>query len=349
MQEIEANISRYLVELDTADRQEPAARQAKTVRLNDKIAALKSQMATLKEIEAKLQETGETQISLTDPDARSMRTRGSGIVGYNVQTAVDAKHHLIVEHEVTNNGSDRDQLSGMAKKARSAIGTTTLTAIADRGYFKGEEILSCQEAGITALVPATKTSGAKADGRFVKADFIYDAEKNEFRCPAGQALIWRFASIEKGMKNHRYWSSNCQGCPLKDKCTPSQERRVTRWEHQDVLDDMQTRLDQNPDALRIRRSSVEHPYGTIKSWMGATHFLTKGLERVKTEMSLHVLAYNLKRMMAILGIASITAAIRAYARFFRRVGLLWAFGIFDRLKSAKISYGPTRRFLVLHS
>jgi hypothetical protein len=315
MQEIEATITRYLAELDTADRQEPAAKQAKTVRLNDKIAALKDQMATLKEIEAKLQETGETQISLTDPDARSMMTRGSGIVGYNVQTAVDTRHHLIVEHDVTNNGSDRDQLSDMAKKARTAIGTRQLTAIADRGYFNGKEILGCHEAGINALVPKTKTSNAKFDGRFDKADFIYDPEKNEYRCPAGQSLIWRFSTVENGMTNHRYWSSNCKGCALKDRCTPSQNRRVTRWEHQDVLDAMQARLDANPDAMRLRRSSVEHPYGTIKSWMGATHFLTKGMERVKTEMSLHVLAYNFRRLMAILGIESMMNAIRAHARF----------------------------------
>jgi transposase len=315
MAEIEANISRYLAELDTADRQEPATAQAKSVRLNDKITALKSQMATLKEIEAKLEKTGETQISLTDPDSRSMMTRGSGIVGYNVQTAVDAKHHLIVEHEVTNNCSDRDQLSSMAKKARTAIGTTTLTAIADRGYFKGEEIVACHEAGIHALVPPTKTSGAKADGRFDKADFIYDRAKNEYRCPAGEALIWRFASVEKGMTNHRYWSSNCKGCPLKDKCTPSAQRRVTRWEHQDVLDEMQGHLEQTPDAMRIRRSTVEHPYATIKAWMGATHFLTKGLERVKVEMSLHVLAYNFSRLLTLLGMQGMLAAIRAYARF----------------------------------
>ena len=160
------------------------------------------------------------------------------------------------------------QLSGMAKKARSAIGTTTFTAIADRGYFKGEEILSCHEAGISTLVPSTKISGAKAEGRYDKADFIYDPQKNAYRCPAGQSLIWRFASVEKGMKNHRYWSSNCKGCPLKEKCTPSAQQLVTRWEHQDVLDDMQARLEQNPDAMRIRRSTVEHPYGTIKAWMG---------------------------------------------------------------------------------
>jgi len=347
MQEIEANISRYLAELDTADRQEPAAAQPRSVRLNDKIAALKSQMATLKEIEAKLKDTGETQISLTDPDARSMMTRGSGIVGYNVQTAVDIKHHLIVEHEVTNNGSDRDQLSGMAKKARTAIGTTTLTAIADRGYFKGEEILACHEAGITTLVPPTKTSGAKAAGRFDKADFIYDPSTNEYRCPAGQPLLWRFASVEKGMKLHRYWSANCKGCHLKDKCTPSAQRRVTRWEHQDVLDEMQMRLEQNPDAMRIRRSSVEHPYGTIKSWMGATHFLTKGLECVATEMSLHVLAYNFRRLMAVLGITNMVAAIRAYARFLQRFGLLWTLRLLGRPIMPRRGHGAAQRFLAL--
>lgn len=311
MEEIEANISRYLAELDTADRQEPVAAQSRSARLEDKITALKAQMATLKEIEVKLQTTDETQISLTDPDARSMITRGAGIVGYNVQTAVDAKHHLIVTHEVTNTGSDRDQLSGMAKEAREAIGTTELTAIADRGYFKGEEILACHEAGIAALVPKTMTSGAKADGRFDKADFIYDAAKNEYRCPAGQALIWRFAAVEDGMKLHRYWSSNCKGCPLKEKCTPSPQRRITRWEHQDVLDDMQARLDRDPEAMRVRRSTVEHPFGTIKAWMGSTHFLTKGLERVRTEMSLHVLAYNLKRLIAILGITAVMKAVTA--------------------------------------
>ena len=344
MAEIEANIGRYLTELDTADRQEPVTAQSKKVRLNDKIAAMKSQMATLKEIEAKLIETGETQISLTDPDSRSMMTRGSGIVGYNVQTAVDAKHHLIVEHEVTNNGSDRDQLSGMAKKARAAIGTTTLTAIADRGYFKGEEILACHEAGISVLVPPTKTSGAKADGRFDKADFIYDPVKNEYRCPAGEPVIWRFASVEKGMKLNRYWSSNCKSCHLKDKCTPSTQRRVSRWEHQDVLDEMQMRLEQNPDAMRIRRSSVEHPYGTIKSWMGATHFLTKGLERVATEMSLHVLAYNFRRLIAVLGITGLLAAIRAYARFLQRFGLLRRLRLLGRPKyraGVMGRYGPS--------
>jgi transposase len=311
MEEIESSINRYLVELDTADRQEPAVAQLKAERLHDKIAALKDQMKALKEIEAQLEATADKQISLTDPDARSMKTRGTGIVGYNAQTAVDAKHHLIVAHEVTNDGIDRSQLSSMAKQARTAIGTDTLTVIADRGYFKGEEILACHEAGITAIVPKTMTSGAKADGRFDKADFIYDAESNQYRCPAGQSLIWRYSSLDSGMKMHRYWSSHCPRCAIKEKCTPSDYRRVSRWEHASVLETMQTRLDLAPDSMRIRRQTVEHPFGTIKLWMGSAHFLMTTLKKVSTEMSLHVLVYNLKRVMKILGPEALMEAMRA--------------------------------------
>lgn len=301
MEEIESSISRYLTDLDTADRQEHAVAQLRTERLEDKIIALKAQLKALRAIEVQLEATPDKQISLTDPDARSMKTRGTGIVGYNVQTAVDAKHHLIVAHEVTNIGSDRDQLSAMAKLAHTAMGVEELTAIADRGYFKGEEILACYEAGIAAIVPKTTTSGAKADGRFDRADFIYDAEKNEYRCPAGQPLIWRYATIERGLHLHRYWSSHCQQCAIKEKCTPGEQRRITRWAHEDTLETMQNRLDHAPDSMRIRRQTVEHPFGTIKHWMGSAHFLTKTLKRVSTEMSLHVLAYNLKRVIKILG------------------------------------------------
>jgi transposase len=311
MEEIESSINRYLDALDTADRQEPSVAQAQTVRLQDKIAALKVQMRALKEIEGRLNETPDKQISLTDPDARSMKTRGTGIVGYNVQTAVDVKHHLIVAHEVTNVGIDRSQLSSMAKQAREAIGTSELTVVADRGYFKSEEILACHEAGITAIVPKTVTSNATADGRFGRADFIYDPENNEYRCPAGQRLIWRFDSIERGLKLNRYWSSHCQSCSIKDQCTPSTQRRVTRWEHEEVLEAMQTRLDHAPDMMRIRRQTAEHPFGTIKLWMGTAHFLMKTLDRVSTEMSLHVLAYNLKRVMNLLGTAALMDAMRA--------------------------------------
>jgi len=311
MEEIESSINRYLTALDTADRQEPSIAQARKERLTDKITALKAQMKTLKEIEGVIDQAPDKQISLTDPDARSMRIRGSGVVGYNVQTAVDAKHHLIVAHEVTNNGSDRDQLSSMAIQARDAMGAQELTAIADRGYYKSEEILSSYQAGITVIVPKSMTSNAKAEGRFDKADFIYDAQKNEYRCPAGQALIWRCENVENGLKLNRYWSSNCKSCAIKERCTPSGQRRVTRWEHEDILEAMQARLDHQPEAMRIRRQTVEHIFGTLKYWMGTSHFLTKTIDRVSTEMSLHVLAYNLKRVMKLMGIATLMEAMRA--------------------------------------
>lgn len=311
MEEIESSINRYLIDLDTADRQEPVIAKIRGERLQDKIAVLKEQMKALKEIEIRLNDTPDKQISLTDPDARSMKTRGTGIVGYNIQTAVDAKNHLIVAHEVTNIGGDRDQLTSMAKLARAAMGAEELTVIADRGYFKGEEIVACHEAGIVAIVPKTTTSGAKADGRFDRADFIYDPEKNEYRCPANQTLIWRYSTVERGLKLHRYWSSNCKLCAIKEKCTPGEQRRVTRWEHENVLETMQNRLDQAPDSMRIRRQTVEHPFGTLKLWMGSAHFLTRTLDRVSTEMGLHVLAYNLKRVMKITGTAALMDAMKA--------------------------------------
>lgn len=311
MEEIESSINSYLTALDTADRQEPAVAKAKAERLHSKIETLKVKMRKLKEIEVQLNSTLDKQISLTDPDARSMKTRGTGLVGYNVQVAVDAKHHLIVTHEVTNDGSDRSQLSAMAKQARNAMGVESVSVVADRGYFKSEEMLACHEAGITAFVPKPKTSGAAADGRFGREDFVYDETHNEYRCPAGERLTWRFSRVEKGLTLHRYWSSNCQGCAMKDQCTPSVHRRVSRWEHEAVLDSAQARLDQSPEMMRIRRQTVEHPFGTLKSWMGATHFLTRTLDRVSTEMSLHVLAYNFKRVLNLLGNDALMSAMKA--------------------------------------
>jgi hypothetical protein len=287
--------------------------EAKVCRLKDKIAAVKEQMQRLNQIGEQLRQAPDQQVSLTDPDARSMATsgRGTGIVGYNVQTAVDTKHHLIVAHEVTNVGHDRTQLSSMAKQARDATGTEQLTVLADRGYFKGEEILECEQAGINALVPKPLTSNSKAEGRFDKRDFVYMPEQDEYRCPAGERAIKRFTSVENGMTLNRYWPSACPRCPLKAKCTPSSYRRVTRWEHEAVLDAMQERLDAQPEAMRLRRQTVEHPFATLKAWMGATHFLTKRLPGVSTEMSLHALAYNLKRVMQIVGVVPLMQAMRA--------------------------------------
>jgi transposase len=312
MEQIEANIDRYLSALETADRQEGEVAQAKGVRLKDKIAALKEQLQEFKKIGVAVRTAPDQQISLTDPDARSMATsgKGTGVVGYNVQTAVDARNHLIVAHQVTNIGHDRDQLSKMAEHAREGIGHDALTVVADRGYFKGEEILACDQAGITPYVPKPLTSGAKAEGRFGKQDFVYIVEDDEYRCPAGERLTWRFDNVEHGLTLRNYWASNCASCPMKPQCTTGKERRIKRWEHEAVIDAMQQRLEQEPDIMRVRRQTVEHPFGTIKAWMGATHFLTRTLKRVSTEMRLHALAYNLKRVIAILGVSPLVAAIR---------------------------------------
>jgi hypothetical protein len=313
MEQVEASIERYLSALETADRREGELAQAKSARLKDKIASLRDQMRKFKALQVAVDATPDKQISLTDPDARSMATsgKGTGVVGYNVQTAVDTQHHLIVAHEVTNIGNDRGQHSTMAKEAQAAMGASDLTAIADRGYFKGEEILACETAGVTPLVPKPLTSGAKADGRFGKPDFVYDPQEDVYRCPAGEKLTRRYTTVEEGLTLHCYWTSKCGGCALKPQCTPSKERRVKRWEHEAVLDAMQERLDRAPQSMRIRRQTAEHPFGTIKAWMGATHFLTRTLEKVRTEMSLHVLAYILKRMIAILGVEPMVQAMRA--------------------------------------
>jgi len=316
MEQIEQSIDRYLAAMDTADRAQPDVAEAKTSRLKDKIAKLKQQMQDLKSMEERLRKAPDGQVSLTDPDARSMATsgRGTGVVGYNVQTAVDDKHHLIVAHEVTNVGHDRAALATMAEQARAATGIEDLDVVADRGYFNGEEILACEQVGITTYVPKPLTSNSKADGRFGKQDFVYIASDDEYRCPAGQRLINRFTTVEAGMTLDIYWSSACPRCAIKAQCTTGPERRVRRWKHEAVLDAMQERLDRDPEKMRVRRQTVEHPFGTIKHWMGSTHFLTKTLARVRTEMSLHVLAYNMKRVMRLLGIGGLIEAMRAWAQ-----------------------------------
>ena len=312
MQQLEDSIARYLTELDRADREPTLVTESRVGHIKDKIATVKAQMRQLKKIGRQMLKAPDGQISLTDPDARSMATsgRGTGIVGYNVQTAVDITHHLIVAHEVTNVGHDRDQLSSMAQKAREATGRDKLTVLADRGYFKGEEILDCERAGIKTLVPKPQTSGNKARGLFDKADFRYIASRDEYRCPAGQRAIWRFTTVENGLTLHKYWSSACPKCPIKARCTSGEYRRIARWEHEHVLEAMQKRLDRTPQASRLRRQTVEHPFGTLKAWMGATHFLTKTLPRVSTEMSLHVLAYNFKRLIRILGTQRVIRSMR---------------------------------------
>ncbi len=310
LQQIDESIARYLSQIASADRQEATVANEKTQRLEDKITALKTEMARLKKLEVQLHHAPDQQISLTDPDARSMKARGTGIVGYNVQTAVDVEHHMIVAHEVTNAGSDRHQLHPMAQHAKEAIGAETLEVVADRGYLTSEELLACEQSQITTYLPKPQTSGSTKKGLFSKRDFMYHADENEYACPAGKRLVWRFETEEKGLTLHKYWSSHCPTCPIKSQCTTSQYRRITRWEHEAVLEAPEARLDREPERMRTRRQTVEHPFGTLKAWIGYTHFQTKTLKQVRTEMSLHVLAYNFKRVLAIFGVTPLLQAFQ---------------------------------------
>jgi transposase len=312
--QLEESVARYVSQLDTADRQEPTeALAVKVTRLKEKLTKLKEEMGKLVGYEKQMRASPDQQISLTDPDSRSMATsgRGSGVVGYNVQVAVDTEHHLIVTHEVTNSGSDRAQLANMAKQAKAVLKAETIEAVADRGYFSSPEILECHEAGITVTLPKPLTSGAKSEGRFGKQDFVYLPEEDVYRCPAGERLSYRYTNEEDGKMLRRYWTTACPNCSLKAQCTTGPQRRITRWEHEHLLEAVQQRLDANPQAMRQRRETVEHPFGTIKARMGATHFLTKTLPKVAAEMALSVLAYNLTRVMNIVGIKPLMVALAA--------------------------------------
>ena len=313
LEQIDESIARYLSQLDSADRQGPMVPEAKITRLNEKIATLRQEIQRLNALNAQMMQTEDKQISLTDPDARSMATsgRGSGIVGYNVQVAVDTKHHLIVMHEVTNVGTDRSQLAHVAKETKVTLELENLDVVADRGYFNSEEILACEKAGITVTLPKPMTSNSKAEGRFGKQDFRYVAEEDIYICPAGERLAYHYTTEENGLVLRRYWTNACPSCAIKHTCTTAKERRITRWEHEHILEAVQRRLDEHPEKMRQRRQTVEHPFGTIKSWMGSTHFQMKTLKHVGTEMALHVLAYNMKRVMKILGVGGLMEAIHA--------------------------------------
>jgi transposase len=314
IEQVEASIARYLTALDRADRRDDDVAEAGTVRLTEKIEGLRRQMLSLKAMGERVEASPDKQVSQTDPDARSMATsgKGTGVVGYNVQTAVDAEHHLIVAHEVTNIGSDRSQLASMGHKAKEATGCDELTVLADRGYFNGDQVLACEGTGVLPIIPKTQTSNNPNRGLFSGADFIYDVEHDHYTCPAGQHLTkGKVRSDRRDDMDHYRNLSACEACVLNSRCTTDKHKRVQRWLHEGVLDKMQARLDRLPEAMTIRRQTVEHPFGTLKAWMGSTHFLTKTLDKVRTEMSLQVLAYNMKRMISIFGVKRLMRVIAA--------------------------------------
>ena len=314
--EIDEAIARYLGELDRADevmeKTGMVMPEARISRVNKKLAHFKKEAANLRAIEQRMDTTGETQVSLTDPDSRAMATTSKQprVVGYNVQCVVEIKHHLLVAHEVTNHGYDRDALSMMAHAAKDVMASDAIEAIADKGYYKGEEIVACELDGIAVTVSKPHTSNAAAVGRFDKADFIYHADKDAYLCPAGEWLTYHYTNEEDGRTLRNYWTNVCGQCPVKAKCTTGKERRVKRWEHEAILDRVQKRLDDDPAKIPLRSKTIEHTFGTLKAWMGATHFKMKTMKHVATEMALHVLAYNTMRVIAIIGVPRLLQAMK---------------------------------------
>lgn len=286
--------------------------EARLSRFIKKLAHYRKEARELRAIEERMDGTGETQVALTDPDGRALATTSKQprVVRYNVQSAVETKHHLIVAHEVTNLGYDRDALSMMAQQARDAMAGETIEAIAHKGYYKGEEIVACEEAGIAVTVSKPLTTNAAAVGRFDRADFVYDAERNAYECPAGKWLPYHYTNEQDGKTLRNYWTNDCVACVIKHRCCTGKERRIRRWEHEDILERVQKRLDDDPGKIPLRSRTVELPFGTIKAWMGATHFKMKMLRHMATEMALHVLAYNLTRAIAMLGVPGFLKAIR---------------------------------------
>ena len=307
---VEKHIEDYLAQLDVADKNDVPE---DTESIQTKLATLKVHLTTLESIESEIQNSPDKQVSLTDADCRAMKSSSIGrTVGYNVQTAVDTKHHLIVAHYVTNSGTDRSELNSIGKHAQEATGKTGLMVLADKGYYSGDTIKAAQDEGMTPVVPKALTSANTKKGMFSKDDFIYNADKDAYTCPTGKELPYSFEASENGRAIWIYTSTrSCKDCRIKSQCTTSKTRRVRRWEHEDRLDKMEAKLKAHPESMIIRKSTVEHPFGTIKSWMGATHFLTRRLHNVSTEMSLHVLAYNLRRVINILGVSTLIAELQA--------------------------------------
>jgi transposase len=312
--QIEESIERYLTELDAADGKEASATPPRIERLTERLASLRGRLLELEEIGRQLETAPDGQLSMTDPDARAMATATDhrGVVGYNVQAAVDAKHHLVIANEVTNKGNDRSHLLPMARAAKAETDITEMTVLADRGYYEGEQIRACDAAGIVPMVPKPNTSSALAKGLWGKSNFTYEPETNTYRCPQDQQLPQRFAREEGGKVIQVYFNQKvCDACASRPRCTSGREKRIRRWEHEAVLDAMEARLDAMPEAMDVRRCTVEHVFATLKAWMGATHFRTRGLRNVAAEASLTILAYNMKRAIAVTGVAPILQAIRA--------------------------------------
>lgn len=307
-------VAEYLKAIEAADRQderEAPEPQLSGEQLREKLKRLKARLSEHEELEERLKESGEKQISLTDKDARMMKTSKGSEVSYNVQTVVDSKHKLIVEFEVTNEGNDVGQLAQMAKRAKQALGVDKLTVLADGGYFEGNTIKECEEEKITAYLPMPKTKARKGK-LFTPDQFKYDEARNLFVCPQGEELTFRTTETLHNKEYRIYRSNACGGCPLRAQCTTSKNgRKLRRWVSQAVLDRLKERIRGQPELLRERKKLAEHPFGTIKRTMDQGYYLLRGIKKVGIETSLTILSYNMKRVMNILGVEKMVISMRA--------------------------------------
>lgn len=307
---IDVRIKTYLEELDTADQQaEPSATAPTRKELEQKIAALRERKENYEDLRHQLDED-EKQISTTDRDAKLMHTRDGGQVCYNVQSAVDSKHKLIVAHDVTNQVTDVQQLSHIARETKATLGVSRMNVLADKGYYNNSEVVRCVQNGITPFIEKADTSANTKLGLYGKSKFRFDAQKNVYRCPGDKELTYRFSTWEKERELRYYRATDCKSCALKSRCTRNKENRtITREQNEGLMDAMAERVKQNAQIMRLRKAIVEHPFGTMKRWMNAGYFLCKGLEKVATEMSLTVLAYNLKRVLNIVSFPELMKAV----------------------------------------
>jgi hypothetical protein len=303
-------IEQYTKELDEQDKIESNLSNPTAEELKDKISNIKERKDKYQKLLQELINSGESQISLTDPDSRLMPTRQSVEVCYNVQTVVDDKYKLIVVQDLTNDVTDQHQLSPMAKEAKALLEVEEIEALADTGYYNGNEVKQCEQSNINCYIPKANSSVNHKLGLFGKDRFLYDEEKDCYHCPAGQQLIYRYTTIESNREIRYYETNACKSCPLKQQCTRNKRnRRITRWVDEAVLERMQQRMVAQPSKYRKRKMLVEHPFGTIKRWMDQGYFLMRGIEKVKAEFSLSVLAYNIKRVISILGVQAMVKAV----------------------------------------
>jgi transposase len=312
IKKIDEKIDSYLNELDEGDEREKDVKQPSAEELKKMIEQLRKQKGKYQKLQSQITESGETQISLTDPDSRMMQSHQGKDVTYNVQIVTDSKHKLIVTHEVTNDTNDMKQLHAMAVKAKEVLETEELDAVADAGYFERENIKKCHDDNIKTYVPKPTRSHNKSQGLYTNADFLYDSKKDTYQCPAGQTLTFRGYRTRKksGLIEKKYTTHACYACQQRVRCTRAKRTRyIYRWEHEEVLEQLDQRMQENPEKVGIRKSLVEHTFGTIKHWMGHHHFMTRGIGNVSAEMSLSVLAYNLKRILNIVNFKELMAVV----------------------------------------